>query len=205
MSQVEARTETRANELSRTWPPWVRGLVSVVLVFHLLAIVVAAFAAPPSSALQRWSADQFARYYQLFDMSRAYRFYTNGPPPTPILRARLQFEDGREEELRVPDPAQRPRLRFQRHLALAYHLFEDHRRAAADQRESRWARSYARHLCRSRADEGVVGVTLFLQMHLNPTPDELYEAALRGESIDVESDRYYDIPRQIGAYSCDAF
>jgi hypothetical protein len=151
------------------------------------------------------AADRFVRYYQLFDMNHAYRFYTDGPPPTPILRARLHFVDGREEEIRVPDRSQQPRLRFQRHLALAYHLFNDHRQASAVRQESRWARSYARHLCRAYAEDGCIGVDLYLQMNLKPTPTEVYEAALRGDSIDVEADRYYDVPRQIGAYSCDDF
>ncbi|CAN5907976.1 hypothetical protein BH23PLA1_BH23PLA1_38930 [soil metagenome] len=201
----EKQAEAGQDPMGRVWPAWVRGLVSAVVAFHLVAIVTAAFAAPPSSELQRWAADHFARYYQLFDMNHAYRFYTDGPPPTPILRARLQFDDGREEEIRIPDRSQKPRLRFQRHLALAYHLFEEHRRASAARQESRWARSYARHLCRLQVDEGCVSVSLYLQMHMNPSPAEMYQAALRGESIDVEADRYYDVPRQIGAYSCDDF
>jgi hypothetical protein len=139
------------------------------------------------------------------DQGYSYRFYTAGAPPTPIVTALLEFEDGRTEEIRIPDRSLWPRLRFQRHLALAYHLFEDVRRAPRDpatgDSRSRWAASYARHLCRE--NPGCRRVVLFLQDHLNPTPDELMEAAREGRTIDVEDRRYYGDRQRIGVYLCD--
>ncbi|RUL86277.1 hypothetical protein [Tautonia sociabilis] len=187
------------------WPGWAKLGVSALLVLHGTAVVAAVLAASPSSGLQRAVADQFRWYYQLLDQGYTYRFYTAGAPPTPILFAELEFEDGRSEEIRVPDRSQAPRLRFQRHLAIAYHLFEDVRRAPRDpdtgDSRSRWAASYARHLCREHP--GCRRVTLFLQDHLNPSPRELVEAAREGRTIDVEDPRYYGDRLRIGAYSCD--
>ncbi|MEW4570551.1 hypothetical protein AB1L88_22035 [Tautonia sp. JC769] len=187
------------------WPGWARLGVSALVIWHGLAVLVAVLAAPPSSELQRSVADLFRAYYRVADQGYSYRYYTAGAPPTPIVTALLEFEDGRSEELRIPDRSLRPRLRFQRHLALAYHLFEEVRRAPRDpatgDSRSRWAASYARHLCRE--NPGCRRVVLFLQDHLNPTPDELMEAAEQGRTIDVEDRRYYGDRQRIGVYLCD--
>jgi hypothetical protein len=175
------------------------------VIWHGLAVLAAVLAAPPSSELQRSVANLFRAYYRVADQGYSYRFYTAGAPPTPIVTALLEFEDGRTEEIRIPDRSLWPRLRFQRHLALAYHLFEDVRRAPRDpatgDSRSRWAASYARHLCRE--NPGCRRVVLFLQDHLNPTPDELMEAAREGRTIDVEDRRYYGDRQRIGVYLCD--
>ena len=187
------------------WPGWAKLGASALVIFHGVAVLAAVLASPPSSELQRSIADQFRAYYRLVDQGYSYRFYTAGAPPTPIVTAELRFEDGRVEQMRIPDRSLRPRLRFQRHLALAYHLFEDVRRAPRDPEtgdsRSRWAASYARHLCRE--NPGCRRVVLFLQDHLNPRPSELVEAARAGRTIDVEEDRFYGDRQRIGAYSCD--
>ena len=187
------------------WPGWAKAGVTFLVLFHGAAVVLAVLAAPPSSELLRSLADPFQGYYRLMDQGYSYRFYTAGAPPTPIVFAELEFEGGRVEERRIPDRSLRPRLRFQRHLALAYHLFQDVRRAGVDpesgESRSRWAASYARHLCRE--NPGCRRVTLFVQDHLNPDPRELVEAARRRRTIDVEGPRYYGDRKRIGAYSCD--
>jgi hypothetical protein len=174
---------------------------------HGVAIVAAAVAAPPSSGLQRAVADRFTSYYQLIDQGYGYRYYVPEPPPTAVVTATLRFDDGRAERVvRLPDRAQGPRLRYQRHLALAHHLaqeFEAARNAPGGPRPSRWAADYARHLCRD--NPGCAGVELHVQMHLNPTPGQLYEAAIRGRPLDLEADDFYTVPVRIGAFACNAF
>lgn len=195
------------------WPAWARRLATGGLLFHLTAIVAAALSAPPSSPLERALADRFARYYDLIDQGHAYRFYAPEPPPTPVVTARLRFDDGRvEQEIRLPDRSLRPRLRYQRHLALANHLyvdFEAARRAGAegggpDRPPSLWGASYARHLCRTR---GCDGVALYVRMHLIPDLDlVLDELAGPGAGpVDLDAERFYTTPERIGDYSCDAF
>ncbi|WP_169977022.1 hypothetical protein [Tautonia rosea] len=187
------------------WPGWARLGVSALVIWHGLAVLAAVLAAPPSSALQQAVADLFRPYYRVADLGYSYRFYTAGAPPTPIVTALLEFEDGRSEEIRIPDRSMWPRLRFQRQLALAYHLFDEVRRAPRDpatgDSRSRWAISYGRHLCRE--NPGCRRVILFLQDHLNPSPDELMEAAEEGRTIDVEDRRYYGDRQRIGVYLCD--
>jgi hypothetical protein len=193
------------NGEGRTWPGWARCLVSIALLLHMAAIVAAALSAPPSSDLLRRIADRFAHYFELIDQGYSYRYYTE-PPPTAIIEARLRFADGREERIiRLPDRAQRPRLRYQRHLALAHHLFEDFsasRAAPGGPAPSRWAASYARHLC--RANPGCAGVTLYLVMHLIPDLQRIREAASRpgATPVDVDDEGFFTVPERIGEYSC---
>jgi hypothetical protein len=192
----------------RPWPVWARSLVSLVLLLHLTAILAGAVSVPPSSELLRGIASRFAHYYELIDQGYGYRYYTE-PPPTAVIEARLRFGDGRGERVvRLPDPAQRPRLRYQRHLALAHHLFEDFSLAKAapgGPTPSRWAASYARHLC--RANPGCSGVTLYLVMHLIPDLQLIRETASRpgAPPVDVNQERFFTVPERIGDYSCDDF
>lgn len=186
-----------------TWPGWARGVVSAALVFHIAAVMAGAMAPGPSSALERWAASRFRGYNEAVDQGYSYRFYVNGPPPTPVMLATLNMRDGTTRELRIPDREMRPRLRYQRHLALAYHLRMDFDRAAKDERgnsKSPWARSYAKHL--GAVNPGCESVTIRLTDHRNPTPHELEEAASRGRTIDVEAARYYTVPELVGEYPC---
>ena len=78
---------------SRAWPGWARVTVSLLLVFHLVAVISGGLAVPPSSVLERSIADLFTPYYGLADLGYAYRFYVE-PPPTPVVTATLRFGDG---------------------------------------------------------------------------------------------------------------
>jgi hypothetical protein len=192
----------------RAWPAWARCLVSIGLLLHRVAILAGALSVPPSSDLLRGIASRFAHYYEVIDQGYGYRYYTE-PPPTALIEARLRFADGREERVvRLPDPAQWPRLRYQRHLALAHHLFEDFtaaRTAPGGPVRSLWAASYARHLC--RANPGCSGVTLYLVMHLIPDLQLMRETASRpgATPVDVDEERFFTVPERIGDYSCDDF
>ncbi len=190
------------------WPSWKRRLISALLLFHLIALGVAVAAAPPSSALERALASAFGRYYELVDQGYAYRYYAPEPPPTPVVTATVRFADGRPEVIvRLPQRGLRPRLRYQRQLALAFHLFSDFdeaRRVAGDGSRSRWARSYARHLV--KAWPGCATVTLSAQMHLIPDPRRVLEAASTpgAPRVDLDAEEFYTTPERIGEFSCDA-
>jgi hypothetical protein len=170
----------------------------------MIAVLAGALAAQPCSLLERAIAERFALYFDLFDQGYAYRYYAPEPPPTPVVIARLEFADGRPEEIvRLPDRGLRPRLLYQRHLSLANTLAADFRAARAAGQESRWAPSYARHLCRAR---GCKRVVLTLQYHQIPDPARVREAlSERGAgSVDLDADEFYTAPERIGEYSCDA-
>jgi hypothetical protein len=187
----------------------VRRLVSALLLFHLVALGVAAMSPPPLvSPLEREVASLFAPYYDLVDQGYAYRYYAPEPPPTPVMTAAIHFRDGRPNEtVRLPDRTTRPRLRYQRQLALAYHLFEDFqaaKREAGEGERSRWAGAFARHLCRRRP--GCSGITLFMQLHLIPDPQRIrdLQAERRSLPVDLDAEEFYTAPERIGDFACDA-
>ncbi len=114
-----------------------------------------------------------------------------------------------EETVRLPGrDVPGPRMRHQRQLALANALYEDVQRTrlrVGDAGESRLARSYARHLCRTRP--GCRSVTLHIQQHLIPDP-----ALVRQEMespgaprFDLFADRLFTTPEWIGDFPCDDF
>ena len=108
------------------WPAWARAVATVVLLFHLAAVLAGAVGVPPSSELERAIADGFTPYFDVMDLGYSYRFYAE-PPPTPVVTATIRYEDGRPEEtVRLPGRAVAgPRMRHQRQLALANALYAD--------------------------------------------------------------------------------
>lgn len=187
------------------WPVWARGLATAALVFHLTAVLAGALAAPPSSLLERGTAELFRWYHDLADQGYAYRYYAPEPGPTPVVTARVRYPDGRAEEVvRLPERGLFPRLRYQRQLALANHLTDDWRearRATGDGANSVFARSYARHLARSRP--GAASVTLYTQSHLIPDPAEIREAIEHGNRVDLDAEEFFTAPERIGEFPCD--
>src|SRR4051812_44988452 len=115
--------QSRGRELTRapgTWPGWARTLVTVGLLYHMVAVASGALGVPPSSLLERRVADLFTPYHDLVDQGYAYRYYAE-PPPTPVILATLRFDAGRPAEVvRLPSrELDGPRMRHQRQLALA--------------------------------------------------------------------------------------
>src|ERR1017187_2067147 len=62
-----------------SWPGWARVTVSLLLIFHLVAVISGGLAVPPSSKLEQSIADLFTPYYGLADLGYAYRFYVEPP------------------------------------------------------------------------------------------------------------------------------
>jgi hypothetical protein len=143
------------------------------------------------------------------DQGYAYRYYAE-PPPTPVITATLEFGDGRPiETVRLPGrEVAGPRLRHQRQLALANALFADYqdaKHASGQGERSRWARAYAKHLC--RANPGCRNVTLRAQQHMMPDLARTREAlaARAAKPIDLFDESYFTTPERIGDYPCDGF
>jgi len=216
---IEPPMGPRASRDQSGWPGWARVVATVALLYHMAAVLAGALGVPPSSELEQAIADGFTPYFDLMDLGYSYRFYTE-PSPTPVVTAALQFGEGRPEEI-VRLPARHvpgPWMRHQRQLALANALNSDvqeARRRAGDASQSRLARAYARHLCRSRP--GCRTVTLRVQQHLIPDPAQAREA-IAGDGLgagvgpgtgsprlDLFDDRMFSTPEWIGDYPCDAF
>lgn len=197
----------RDRKAPRAWPAWARVVVSLLVVFHLLAVISGGLAAPPSSVLEQSVADLFTPYYAMADLGYSYRFYSE-PGPTPVILATLRFGPDRPEEIvRLPNRnLAGPRMRHQRQLALANALFMDVERAK-EQRgnasDSPLARAFARHLCATRP--GCQGVTLHLQHHLTPEMEQVRQRieVPGGGVFDLFSESLFSTPERIGDFPCD--
>jgi hypothetical protein len=194
---------------ARGWPLPLQIVASLALIYHMAGLLVGALAVPPSAAIERQAVPYFKRYFELTNQGYSYRYYSRldttvdaaHPHPwgTPIMTADMEFkgEDGQvvHRVLRLPDRERPwPRLRFQRQLDLAYHLFSD----------PRWVASYARHLCKTR---GCERVTIFVREHQIPRLDLVREVAA-GRSVqpvDLEAESTYSPPIKLGEYRCTDF
>lgn len=189
----------------RPWPGWARGVASALLGFHLVALLAVALAGRPSSPVQQNFARLFDGYTVGLQQDLTHRYYAPAPGPTPIVEAEILFADGRPSQtVRIPDRAVWPRIRYQRQLALAYHLnadFERARNAPGGPQESRWGRSYARHL--GAAFPGADRVRLRVLQHLVPDLVALRQmAGPLGRLPDVDDERFYTVPELIGEFPC---
>ena len=207
MSGSKSDTRVYEGSAKQVWPTWAKRLATAVLVFHVAAVLAGSVGAPPASPIEQSAANLFAPYHQLVDQGDAYRFYSTAFPPTPVIMATLHFKDGRDDQVvRIPDPATRPRLLYQRQLAMAHFLMEDFNRErdAGDGSKSRWAHAYATYLGKSHP--GCSSVTLRVESHLVPrlerVQDLLRESGNR--PVNLQSDEFITAPERIGDYPCDA-
>jgi hypothetical protein len=200
-------TKTTASGPGQPWPPWARRLATAAILFHAAAVLAGALGASPASQLEHEVATFFEGYHQAIDQGYSYRYYSTAFPPTPVVTATLSFADGRPDKVvRLPERGLRPRLLYQRQLALAHGLMEDSEaaRRSGDASQSRWAHSFATHL--GKANPGCKSVELEIKLHLVPRLERvrhLMESADSGP-VDLDSDEFYSDPQLIGVYPCDA-
>jgi hypothetical protein len=189
-----------------TWPRWARITVTLIVLLHAWAIWAAAWAGEPASSLEFEVASAFRGYHDLIDQGYSYRFYAPEPPPTPVVTATIHYADGRSEEVRLPDRATRPRMLYQRELALANSLFMETglaREGRFEPGQGPLAQSYARHL--GKTHPGARSVTLAVQLHLIPPPSRVAELWRTGRKApDLDAQEFYTVPERIGEYPCDA-
>jgi hypothetical protein len=227
MAGSKSDTGEIADKPGLAWPAWLRRLVTIVIVFHVAAVVAGAFGTDPSSELEHGAADLFTPYHQLLDQGDGYRYYSTAFPPVPVITATLNFKDGRpDQEVRIPDRSARPRLLYQRQLALANGLMQDFYAAkqeanhdhpmheghsehekpqiGGESSKSRWAHAFATHL--GKTHPGCKAVTLRLEMHLVPRLERVRELLDRpgGGPVDLNAEEFLMTPERIGVYPCDA-
>ncbi|MBI1310974.1 hypothetical protein GC176_06665 [bacterium] len=153
------------------WSRWVRSVVSIILVLHLLAIVSAPWAMAPSSVLAQRVFSFFQPYVDLAFLNHGYHFFAPEPGPSHIIRYELQLDDGRQVTGKFPDPQQHsPRLLYHRHFMLS----ETANRLAVDPAQQaaldELTRSFAKHLM---TQYSASRATLFLRRHYIPTPEQV--------------------------------
>jgi hypothetical protein len=164
----------------------------VAIAFHVTAVFVAPWSAPPpSSRLAQRLAELYSPYLNGVFLNHGYRFFAPDPGPSHLVRYELEMPDGTTVEGRLPDPERHwPRLFYHRHFMVSESVFnqtepfivtppedsispEDldqfHRdKASAD----RLVQSLAKYLMRRN---GAKRAKLFLQAHLIPAPWDVAE------------------------------
>ncbi len=203
MPASKSDTGDLGDRSGRTWPVGVRWVVSIVILFHVAAVLAGAFGADPASTLEHDLVEKFTPYHRLVDQGDSYRYYSSSFPPTPVVTATLTFDHGRPERVvRIPDRTATPRLLYQRQLAMAHYLTEDFEAARheGDGSQSRWAHAFASYL--KKANPGCQSVTLRVETHLVPRIERVLELMResRGRPVDLDSDEFVTAPERIGVY-----
>jgi hypothetical protein len=184
------------------WPAWARLIVSLLLIFHLAALVAFESAGLPwYSELEEELASYFYGYVGLINQDYTHRYFAPEPDTeVPELIARLTFDDGRPDlELKYPDPGGISRIRFLRQIALVWHLTrEDFPEEPGG--ELVLARAFARHLCNRHP--GTVSVALSVRMHEMFPVAQARETVRRGEPLVLDSADLNGLEEPIGEFSC---
>jgi hypothetical protein len=188
----------------RPWPVWACWLVSILLVFHITAIVTCEVAGQvTASTVETDIARKFWWYAVLIHQELAHSFFAPEPDPaSAVITARLAFDDRPDVKIRIPDRSARPHIRYLRQLALTWHVVHEWTAEGSPSRPY-WAASYARHLCRTHP--GCKRVNLYFEWHQMANPKKVVDAAVRGERVDLDALEQYSEPVSIGAFECDQF
>lgn len=107
------------------WPVWQRALVSLVLILHLIAVVIAPLSdPPPASELSRTIAGYFRPYLKLASLDNGYRFFAPDPGPSHLIRFELTKSDGKVVRGEFPKRGEQfPRLLYHRFFMLSETMF----------------------------------------------------------------------------------
>ena len=165
-----------------------RWVISVWLVFHLAAIIIAPAAVGPSSELVHAAWDFFQPYLEILYLNHGYHFFAPEPEESTLLSYEAERPDGTVIRGRHPRPGLSPRLLYHR-----YFMLTEHMRDAPEELRDLWHRSYAEQIGR---EYGASRVSLIQQTHLLPTRERIREG---GRLSDPES--YEDQP--LGDFPCD--
>ena len=171
-----------------------RGVVSVFLILHLVAIASAPLAMEPASLPAQKVFAFFRPYLDVAFLNHGYHFFTPEPGPSHLIRYELTFSDGRVEGGVFPNSAeQKPRLNYHRHFMLSEFA---NQLAVDDAQQSalhELSQSFARHLMSERNAESA---TLFLRRHYIPTPQQVQEG------VQLDADELY-AERPLGTFLFD--
>jgi hypothetical protein len=168
----------------KRWGPIARTLVSLVLVWHLVAILLGPLSMPPSllaDQLGRW----FRPYTEATFLDHAYKFFAPDPGPTHLVRYDLEMADGSHRTGEFPNLKEHwPRLLYHRHFMLSEFMGnapppEGWENQPWDKQpllpwQTEYARSFAEHLL---AESGAQRVTLQLVRHAMPYPQQVIDGA----------------------------
>lgn len=146
-------------------------IVSVLLVLHLSALIVAPMAVAPASVLSARSWRFFQPYLEGAFLNHGYHFFAPEPGPSHLIRFELKMADGSTREGIFPNLEQhRPRLLYHRHFMLTEFMNNMIEGGADERIVETLTKSYADHLLN---EHDAKSVTLYLRRHYIPTPDQV--------------------------------
>ena len=170
---------------------WMRRVVSLALLLHLVALVVAPLAVPPCSQLSLKVWGVFRPYLEVMFLNHGYHFFAPDPGPSHLVRYEMRFADGHVEEGVFPNKTQhKPRLLYHRHFMLSEFL---NNLAIDDGRPDLFhavTQSYAEHL---RHRHGAESVTLHLRRHYLPSPAHV-SSGKRLDAVELFAERPLGVP-----------
>lgn len=164
-----------------------RWAISLWLVFHLGAIIIAPTAVGPSSELVKAAWGFFGPYIELLYLNHGYHFFAPEPEESTLVAYEAERPDGTIIRGRIPDRDITPRLLYHR-----YFMLTEHMRDAPEELQGLWHRSYADQIGRQY---GASRVSLIRQTHMLPTRERIMQG---GRLNDPES--YEEQP--LGDFSC---
>ena len=128
--RVAASAPPPADSDGRMWPLWAKAAISVLLLVHLAAVVVAPLAvacdtgassSPAVAPVRQW----LDPYITLMFLNHGYFFFAPEPGPSHLVDYKVEFADGRPAiEGRFPNlKEEQPRLLYHRHFMLSESLY----------------------------------------------------------------------------------
>ena len=176
------------------WSRRTRWMVSLLLLWHLSAVVVGPAAVAPSSGLMASLWDWYQPYLEVLYLNHGYHFFAPEPGPSHLIRYELGFADGTQKSGLFPHKTQhQPRLLYHRHFMLSEHLSQFAEPGTPPEYLQAFSRSYASHLL---AEHHAQQVKLILVRHLIPQPEQV----LAGMSL-TDKSLYFERP--LGTFRAD--
>lgn len=167
-----------------------KGVVSLWLLFHVAAVIIAPASVGPSSYLVRSAWEVVQPYLQVLYLNHGYHFFAPEPSGSTLLAFEARRADGTVVRGRIPNRGIKPRLLYHRHFMLTEHM-----NLAPPELRDRWFGSYARHLGHKY---GAVRVGLTRLSHELPS----MEMVRKGVRLDDPAS-FFEQP--LGVFTCDGF
>jgi hypothetical protein len=185
MMNAQQTANQPANEpAARPLNPWVRCVVSVLLLFHLTAMAAPPWTSTTGSMMSRRLFDGLRPYIDFAYLDHGYQFFAPEPGPSHLIRYDVQLADGSHVHGIMPNLKEhQPRLLYHRHFMLTEFLQggpperqwetePDFRRQRPSEWQTTFARGYANHLLEKLDGRKV---SLYWRRHVFPSPDDVLE------------------------------
>lgn len=176
------------------WSRRTRWIVSLLLLWHLSAVVVGPAAVAPTSGLMTNIWEWYQPYLEALYLNHGYHFFAPEPGPSHLIRYELTLADGTQKTGLFPHKSEhQPRLLYHRHFMLSEHLSQFAEPGTPPELLHAFSRSYAAHLL---AEYHAQQVKLILVRHLLPQPEQV----LAGMTL---TDKRLYLERPLGTFRSD--